>query len=87
MVLQAPRLEAGTITGTFEGEQVSLPMTRVRTVSAVQRDRKRTMWAVIGSSIAAGLVTYMVVGNGKTISNNQVCVPEGSRSDLPYCDN
>lgn len=86
LVLSGPRLQSGSLTGTFEGETVTYPMGRIRTVMAVQPDKKRTLFAILGLAVGVGAVTYMMVGNGKDINRSPICVPEGHRGDLPYCE-
>jgi hypothetical protein len=85
IVLTRPQVQGNTLTGTFEGEPVTFPMMNIRTVQAVQPDRKKTMFAILGGVVSVGLVTYLMVGNGTRIDRSPVCVPEGTRSDLPYC--
>jgi hypothetical protein len=86
IVLQRPQLQAGTLVGLSDGETVSLPISRIRTVRAVQRDRKLTAFALLGAAVGVGAVTYLMVGNGKRIDRSPICVPEGHRGDLPYCE-
>src|SRR5689334_21738456 len=68
IVLNGPRLESGTITGTWQGELTSVPVTRVKTLQANQRDSKKTTWAVvIGAGVVAGMGLLIgAVGGGKS---------------------
>src|SRR5688500_17459991 len=44
LVLTGPRLEDGAITGMAQGELTTVPVTRVKTIQANQRDSKKTTW-------------------------------------------
>lgn len=86
MVLAGPRVEGNNLMGRFDGEDVAVPIMQVRTVQAIQPDRRRTAFAILGLAVVTGAVTYLMVGNGSRIDNTVVCVPEGHRGDQPYCD-
>jgi hypothetical protein len=85
IVVARPQLDGGTLTGMTDGETVSIPMVRIRTVSAVQKDKRRTAFALIGGAIGVGMVTYLMSNVGSKIDNSAVCVPSGDRSGNPYC--
>lgn len=87
LVLASPQVDGNNLTGRFEGEVMTVPMVQVRTMSAVQPDRRKTTYAILGLAVGVGAVTYMMVGNGSRIDRSVVCVPEGHRGDQPYCPN
>jgi hypothetical protein len=85
MVVSGPRVEGGNLVGTLEGEQTAIPMTTIRTFRAVQPDKRKTMFAIIGGVVLTGAVTYLAFSAGSRIDNSPVCVPGGHRGDNPYC--
>lgn len=86
IVVSRPQVEGGNLVGLFEGEPASIPMTTIRTFSAVQPDKRKTMFAILGGVALTGVVAYLGFRNGSRIDRSQVCVPEGHRGDLPYCE-
>ncbi len=86
IVVARPQMDGGNLVGMTEGERASIPIVSIRTVRAVQPDRKKTMFAVLGGALATGVVTYLLFNTGSRIDRSPVCVPEGHRGDLPYCD-
>ena len=85
LVVSRPQVENGNLIGTAEGELASIPMVEIRTVRAVQRDNRKTMFAIIGGVALTGLVTYVSFLKGKEIDNSPVCVPGGHRGQDQYC--
>jgi hypothetical protein len=85
LVVQRPQLQEGSLVGFLDGESVTLPMSRIRTVQAIQPDKKKTTLFLLGASVGVGIVTYMIVHTGSKIDNSAVCVPGGTRGDNPYC--
>jgi len=86
IVVSRPQVEGGNLVGLFEGEPASIPMATIRTFSAVQPDKRKTMFAIIGGVALTGVVAYLGFRNGSRIDRSPVCVPEGHRGDLPYCE-
>ena len=67
LVLNAPRFEGEAITGTTMGESATVPLTRVKTIMATQRDsRKTTIALILGGSVAAGLAYFISTSGDRT---------------------
>jgi len=86
IVVSRPQVEGGNLVGLFEGEPASIPMATIRTFSAVQPDKRKTMFAIISGVALTGVIAYLGFRNGSRIDRSPVCVPEGHRGDLPYCE-
>jgi hypothetical protein len=76
LVLTGPRLESGTITGMYQGEQTSVPVTRVKTLQANQRDSRKTTWAIVIGGAIAGTVGYLISTSGDGKSSTFECNPD-----------
>jgi hypothetical protein len=76
LVLNTPRFEDGTISGVAMGEATSVPMSRVKTILATQRDSRKTKTALlIGGAVAGGL-GVLIATTGKGKSSNYECNPD-----------
>jgi hypothetical protein len=76
LVLTGPRLEGGTITGMYQGEQTSVPVARVKTLQANQRDSRKTTWAIVLGGAVLGTVGYLISTAGDGKSSNFDCNPD-----------
>lgn len=68
LILTGPRLEDGTITGMYQGEETSVPVARVRTIQATQPDKKKTTWALVIGGALVGGIGYLIstAGSGRS---------------------
>jgi hypothetical protein len=86
IVLTRPQLDAGNLTGTSDGEELVVPMRTIRTLRAVQTDKRRTTLAIVGAAVGVGVLGYLMVNVGNRIDDSTVCVPGGHRGSGPYCE-
>ena len=86
IVVSQPQVQDGNLVGTMEGEIATIPMANIRSFQAVQPDKRKTLYAVIGGVALTGLVTYVSFLKGKQIDDSPVCVPGGHRGQGPYCE-
>ena len=86
IVVTRPALEAGNLTGTSEGEMFAVPVRTIRTIRAVQPDKRKTTFALVGAAIGVSAVALLMTNIGSKIDKTPVCVPDGHRGDNPYCD-
>ena len=86
IVVSRPQVEGGNLIGLTEGEPARIPLTTIRTFRAVQPDKRKTTIAILSGVALTGLVAWVSFGRGTRIDRSPVCVPEGHRGDLPYCE-
>jgi hypothetical protein len=86
IVVSRPALDAGNLTGTFEGEMYAVPVRTIRTIRAVQPDKRKTTFALVGAVVGVGALALIMSSIGDRIDNSPVCVPGGHRGQGDYCN-
>ena len=80
LVFEGPSIQNATLSGTVDGEAMSLPLARIRTLAAKQPDRQKTTAAVVAGGVALGVLGYLVSSSGKRLDDTPLCLP-------PNCEN
>ena len=87
MIITRPQLQAGTLTGVAYGEPLAIPVTRVRTISANQPNKRRTTLAIITGVAIVGTLGYLAVTSGDGFSEYDCeapCRGIGNGARIPY---
>src|SRR5215208_933241 len=64
LIVTRPQLQGGTLSGIAYGEPLAIPVTRVRTMSAHQPNRRRTTLAVFTGVAIVGTLGYLAATSG-----------------------
>jgi hypothetical protein len=76
LVINAPRVQEGQLSGLLFGEQTLVPLSKIHTVQANQFNKKRTIYAGISAAVIGAGLIYFVAESGNR-RDDEACKPDG----------
>jgi hypothetical protein len=76
LVINAPRVQEGQLSGLLFGEQTQVPFAKIHTVQAKQFNKKRTIYFGVASAFVLGGITFLAIEAGNK-RDDASCVPDG----------
>ena len=87
LYFNSPRFEEGKLSGLVLGENISIPVTSVKTLKARQMNKGRTTAALVAGGIAVGVIGYLIATGGdgyEPYECESPCRGIGNGARIPY---